>query len=95
MLGYGGRALELDQAAHVHLRGATLQGQRSSLPFVPSWICSVPPVPLHVCQGGGCPCACVMALHMCWDGSPYVLGWLSTPVTGASTCMLVMALCVR
>lgn len=65
MLGYGGLVLEQVQAAHMGLRGATLLGQGSSLPFVTSWICSVPPVPLHVCQGDGCPCVWVMALHVC------------------------------
>lgn len=72
MHGYGGLGLEQVQGAHVDWRGATLQGRGSSLPFVPSWICSVPPVPLHVCQGGGWPCVWVMALHVCQWLAPRV-----------------------
>lgn len=79
MLGYGGLVLEQVQAAHMGLRGATLLGQGSSLPFVTSWICSVPPVPLHVCHGSGCPCVWVMALHVCqW--------WLHMYVGDGSLC---------
>lgn len=57
MLGYSGLVLEQVRAAHVHLRGATLQGQGSSLPFVPSWVCPVPPVPLMYVR--------VVAVHVC------------------------------
>lgn len=57
MLGYGDLVLEQVQAARVHLRGATLQGQGSLLPFSPSWICPVPPVPLMYVR--------VVAVHVC------------------------------